>query len=258
MYSFLIFRKLFLGGLSWDTTEDDIRSYFGKFGTIIDVSIKYDAVTGNPRGFGFITFAEDAIDKVLSTVPHLLNNKVVDPKRAKSRPMCKKIFVGGVDANVSEEDIKSYFSQYGTVKAIELPFDHQRCRRRQFCFIIFDTEAGAVAACREPKQTIGGRECDIKKAQPQPIAHQQKRMQQVLPHGLPGGKVMHHMPAYPQEFGNGAFEDIGRSPVYGFNRNRGGGARRRTEGEASRRSNWRYNRTAVFYNNGEANCAVQE
>ncbi|RWS31378.1 RNA-binding protein squid-like protein [Leptotrombidium deliense] len=150
------YRKLFLGGLSWDTTEEDIRSYFSKFGTILDVSIKYDAITGNPRGFGFITFAEDAIDKVLATVPHLLNNKVIDPKRAKSRPMCKKIFVGGVDANVSEDDIKSYFSQFGAVKGIELPFDHQRCRRRQFCFIIFETEAGADAACRDPKQTIGG------------------------------------------------------------------------------------------------------
>jgi squid len=58
------------------------------------------------------------------------------------------------------------------VEGIELPFDRQRNRRREFCFIIFDTEDAAEAALREPKQLIGSKECDIRKAQPQ-----QKRMQ---------------------------------------------------------------------------------
>jgi RNA recognition motif-containing protein len=64
------------------------------------------------------------------------------------------------------------------VEGIELPFDRQRNRRREFCFIIFDTEEAAEAAVKEAKQTIGSKECDIKKAQPQPVAQQQKRMQQ--------------------------------------------------------------------------------
>ena len=79
---------------------------------------------------------------------------------------------------MSEEDIKKYFSKYGVVEGIELPFDRQRNRRREFCFIIFDTEESAEAAVKEAKQTIGSKECDIKKAQPQPVAQQQKRMQQ--------------------------------------------------------------------------------
>lgn len=78
-----------------------------------------------------------------------------------------------------EEDIKKYFSKYGPVEGIELPFDRQRNRRREFCFIIFDTEESAEAAVKEAKQTIGNKECDIKKAQPQPVAQQQKRMQQM-------------------------------------------------------------------------------
>ena len=177
-----------------------MREYFSKYGTVLDVSIKYDAVSGNPRGFGFITFAsEDAIEQVLSFFlmisdiknelfliekilkngPHTIKGKTTDPKRAKSRPICKKIFVGGIDSNMSEEDIKKYFSKYGLVEGIELPFDRQRNRRREFCFIIFDTEESAEAAVKEPKQTIGSKECDIKKAQPQPVAQQQKRMQQM-------------------------------------------------------------------------------
>ena len=79
---------------------------------------------------------------------------------------------------MSEEEIKKYFSKYGVVEGIELPFDRQRNRRREFCFIIFDTEESAELAVKEAKQTIGNKECDIKKAQPQPVAQQQKRMQQ--------------------------------------------------------------------------------
>ena len=46
---------------------DDLREYFKKFGNVTDVSIKYDAVSGNPRGFGFITFAsEESIEEVLN------------------------------------------------------------------------------------------------------------------------------------------------------------------------------------------------
>lgn len=52
------------------------------------------------------------------------------------------------------------------VEGIECPFDKQRGRRREFCFIIFDTEEAAEAAVLEPKQLIGNKECDIKKAQP--------------------------------------------------------------------------------------------
>lgn len=133
-----------------------------------NVSIKYNATTGHPRGFGFITFANDeSIDAVLNAGPHSVKNKVIDPRKAKSKTNSKKIFVGGVDSNTAEEELKEYFSRYGKVDGIELPFDKIRNRRREFCFVIFDTKEAADAACQESKQYIGGRDCDIKRAQPQ-------------------------------------------------------------------------------------------
>lgn len=135
-----------------------------------NVSIKYNAQTGNPRGFGFITFTDDqSIESVLSSGPHSVKNKIIDPRKAKSKlnANLKKIFVGGVDSNMSEDELRDYFSRFGRVDGIELPFDKIRNRRREFCFIIFDTKEAADAACSESKQFIGGRECDIKRAQPQ-------------------------------------------------------------------------------------------
>jgi len=66
-----------------------------------------------------------------------------------------------------EDEIVEYFTRFGNVEGIECPFDHQKGRRREFCFVIFATEEAAEAAITEPKQIIGNKQCDIKKAQPQ-------------------------------------------------------------------------------------------
>jgi len=54
--------KLYVGNLSFKTTEDDLRSHFGQFGTVADVYVAMDKMTGRPRGFAFVTMgtAEEA------------------------------------------------------------------------------------------------------------------------------------------------------------------------------------------------------
>lgn len=49
--------KLYVGNLSFNTTENDLRAAFEKFGQVTDVHVANDRETGRPRGFGFITFA---------------------------------------------------------------------------------------------------------------------------------------------------------------------------------------------------------
>jgi len=52
--------KLFVGGLSWQTTDDGLKYYFEKFGELVDVALMTDKRTGQPRGFGFISFKDPA------------------------------------------------------------------------------------------------------------------------------------------------------------------------------------------------------
>tara|TARA_B100001029_G_scaffold7962_2_gene5580 strand:+ start:462 stop:845 length:384 start_codon:yes stop_codon:yes gene_type:complete len=51
--------KVFVGGLSWDATDDDLKQLFGECGTVSDGVILQDRETGRSRGFGFVTFASD-------------------------------------------------------------------------------------------------------------------------------------------------------------------------------------------------------
>jgi cold-inducible RNA-binding protein len=52
-------KKLFVGGLSWNTTESGLREAFERFGELDEVTIITDRETGRSRGFGFVTFIED-------------------------------------------------------------------------------------------------------------------------------------------------------------------------------------------------------
>jgi len=52
-------KKLFVGGLSWDTTDDGLRQAFASYGEITEAKVITQRDTGRSRGFGFVTFAQD-------------------------------------------------------------------------------------------------------------------------------------------------------------------------------------------------------
>ena len=51
--------KLFVGGLSWDTTEDSLRQAFSQMGTVVSASVIMDKYTGKSKGFGFVEMSSD-------------------------------------------------------------------------------------------------------------------------------------------------------------------------------------------------------
>jgi len=53
-------KKLYVGNLSFNTSEADLRDEFTKYGEVTSVKIVHDAMTHQPRGFGFVEMANDA------------------------------------------------------------------------------------------------------------------------------------------------------------------------------------------------------
>jgi cold-inducible RNA-binding protein len=53
-------RKLFVGGLSWNTTDEGLREAFSRFGSVVEAKVVTDRETGRSRGFGFVSYQDPA------------------------------------------------------------------------------------------------------------------------------------------------------------------------------------------------------
>ena len=53
--------KLFIGGISWETTEEKLKEYFENYGDVVQTVVMRDKTTGRPKGFGFVVFADPSI-----------------------------------------------------------------------------------------------------------------------------------------------------------------------------------------------------
>ena len=51
--------KLYVGGLSYDTTMDSLKTYFSQAGTVTSATIIMDKMSGRSKGFGFVEFGSD-------------------------------------------------------------------------------------------------------------------------------------------------------------------------------------------------------
>ena len=67
--------KLFVGGLSWDTTDDSLRTFFATIGTVTSAKIITDKFSGKSRGFGFVEMSTD--DEARKAIAEL-NSKTLD------------------------------------------------------------------------------------------------------------------------------------------------------------------------------------
>ena len=77
-----------------------------------------DLATNRSRGYGFVLFeSKEVADQVLGTSEHVIMGKSVDVKTAKYKgvPPMKKVFIGGLDPNFPETELREYFSKFGKV-----------------------------------------------------------------------------------------------------------------------------------------------
>lgn len=83
-------KKLYVGNLSYDTTQDSLKEFFSQAGEVASTAVISDKYSGRSKGFGFVEFAndEDAVKAI-----EMFNGKELDGRTLKvdeARPMEKR------------------------------------------------------------------------------------------------------------------------------------------------------------------------
>ncbi|KAK3547504.1 hypothetical protein QTP86_021483 [Hemibagrus guttatus] len=167
-------RKLFIGGLSFETTDDSLRSYFEQWGTLTDCVVMRDPNSKRSRGFGFVTYScVEEVDAAMKERPHKVDGRLVEPKRAVSREdsnkpfahtTVKKIFVGGIKEDTEESHLRDYFEEFGKIEAVEIMIDHKTGNKRGFAFVTFDDHDAVDRIVIQKYHTINGHNSEVRKA----------------------------------------------------------------------------------------------
>eukprot|EP00747_Dinoflagellata_sp_TGD_P092899 gnl/TRDRNA2_/TRDRNA2_165575_c0_seq2.p1 gnl/TRDRNA2_/TRDRNA2_165575_c0~~gnl/TRDRNA2_/TRDRNA2_165575_c0_seq2.p1 ORF type:complete len:296 (-),score=42.45 gnl/TRDRNA2_/TRDRNA2_165575_c0_seq2:59-889(-) len=146
--------KLFLGGLSAETTKEVIEAHFSAYGVLTDAVVMYEGQ--NSKGFGFVTFAQPAQAALAQSQPHVIDGRTIEVSYAQGRGgaahfvaqgqsnwsaeagKTQKIFVGGLPQKCDEDGMKAYFGKYGCILDAVVMKDHTTGRSKGFGFVTFD------------------------------------------------------------------------------------------------------------------------
>jgi len=160
-------RKLFVGGLSQDTKDTDIKEYFGKYGEIEHINLKHDPMTGRSRGFAFIVFKETSgLEAASAQEAHVIKDKRCTCKKAESRQ--GKIYVGKLPADqLTNDEVTAHFAQFGSVVEVIRPVDKMRGDApKNFCFVTFAREEPARKLVKEGFTIIKGHQVIVSRVTP--------------------------------------------------------------------------------------------
>lgn len=79
-------KKIFVGGVSQETSVDEVKAYFSQFGKVEEAVMLMDQQTKRHRGFGFVSLAdEDVVDRICEIHFHTIKNKKVECKKAQPK-----------------------------------------------------------------------------------------------------------------------------------------------------------------------------
>ncbi|KAJ0963358.1 hypothetical protein J5N97_028480 [Dioscorea zingiberensis] len=197
-------RKLFVGGIPCSTTEQTLKSYFEKYGEVVNISIPFDRINERNRGFGFVHFNDPAVgQRVLEVKEHIIDGRKVEVKMAtpqskhqspsqmqpwnQGHDQCyninnctnghscvgKKIFVGGLPSTLTEDKFRSYFEMFGQITDVVIIRDNITNRSRGFGFITYESEDSVKDVLRQSDHQhgrhlhlVGGKNVEVKIASP--------------------------------------------------------------------------------------------
>lgn len=136
-------KKLLIHNLDYSTTTDTLRSYFSKFGTVVDAYIPTVYGTNDSKGFGYIVMPSK--DVKFNFNNHVIDDRVVHISKECTHHLTEKsstLLVSAgpeVMAKVKEEDLRKFFSRFGKITSVRKPTDSFSKKTSHYAFVEFTT-----------------------------------------------------------------------------------------------------------------------
>eukprot|EP00842_Homolaphlyctis_polyrhiza_P002144 jgi/Hompol1/2930/HPOL_001493-RA len=159
----LVISKIFLGGLSFDSTQESIKAYFSKYGEVLDSVIMREQGSMRSRGFGFVTLANSDAIATKRAVPRDQIDQNPLPSNQEGQEgsaLSEKCFIGGIHIDATDELVAETFSKYGKVVSMQIMRDRVSGVSRGFGFLSFEDPHSTELAIRAAENgdiTIMGR-----------------------------------------------------------------------------------------------------
>ncbi|KAG2317083.1 hypothetical protein Bca4012_067981 [Brassica carinata] len=189
--------ELFVGGIPRGTSEESLKQHFGRYGAVLGAVVAKEKATGQPRGFGFVRFANAYdVDKALRD-SHYILGRAVDVKKAipkhehmtqppnvqpfqhnngggvhemlsngNKNHRTKKLFVGGLSSETTEEEFKTYFEKFGRTTDVVVMHDSATNRPRGFGFVTYDSENSVEIVMQCNFHELSNKRVEVKRAIP--------------------------------------------------------------------------------------------
>ncbi|VDL87464.1 unnamed protein product, partial [Schistocephalus solidus] len=133
---------IFVGHLKQEVTNFELKTYFSQFGRVSKAEVVHDWATGESRGYGFVTFADNkAFKGGVLKVCHFLHGCRLNVQLSINR-FLSRVIPGRPPIQLKPSDLYEYFSKFGISTEVTLMKDRMKWDSRRCGFVIFrDTDA---------------------------------------------------------------------------------------------------------------------
>ena len=180
--------KVFVGGLSVNCEDRELREYLQQFGEVIDCEIIRDK-QGKSKGYCFATYLDRAGQLRAIGRHHILQGKVFEIREQLdsdknsellSEIAKRKVFVSNLKANIDEDDLEKFFSRFGAIEEVLISRDPATQQSKGFGFVKFYEECSTREALLGQERRnikIKNQEVTIKQCIPKPQMTKLKKNQ---------------------------------------------------------------------------------
>lgn len=166
-------RKIFIYGLGWDATSEQLLQTFRPFGEIEESKLITDKVTGRAKGYAFVMFkTRSAAKKALKVSQKKIGSRTVTCQLAAVGPPAgtegaeggsRKMYVANVTPHVSPEKLKAFFGSFGELEEGPIGTDPATNKFKGFAIITYKSTEGFKKAMEEPIKVFENCQLQCKK-----------------------------------------------------------------------------------------------